>query len=436
MVSRLLTILLALCASVLAIPPPESQRVLIVHDEANSDLDVQSLGADLVSRGYNVDVAQFTQHPQLLHFGERVYDNVLILSGKLKAFGKTLRAADFLQHMKLGGNLLMLSTPKHNPSTVREVADQLGFTVAPKGVEYANDFNNDLVAHQAYIIPEASGDLNGASVAKLGDNELLLPLISGAPTSYSFNRMKQAANTTVSDVFALGEDNTLAVGLQTLSNSRFAWIGSPELLKGEIGNKLTSWVFKEMNNLRLVKATHVNELGESDVFYQVNEPVVYCAQVEEWDPKDGKWYAYLYRDEIQLELRMLDPYYRLNLKRTGCIAFNMPDQYGMFTFHLDYKTPGFSFLKDDQIVTVLQRSNDAWDRSWTITNSWVYLGGVTTSVMGFMAFVVLYLAAPSVGTDGTESTDGKVEKASSQTKKAESSSASTGTKSEPKKKKS
>lgn len=400
MALRTIAAVLALCACALAAPPPGRGSVLVIHDGSDAALDAGAFQEELVQRGFTVRSQLLQEHPVLLEYGERAFDSVVVLPGQLKGLGRTLRARDFVEHMRKGGNLLLASTPQQSPAVVREIANQLGFAVSPKGVEFRSDFTDVVHARYPHILESVDGNaLEGAAVAKLGANELLLGLVGGPRSSYSFNSIKHAPNATLVDPFALGEDNYLAVGLQTLHNARFAWVGAPALLTGAAGAELTSWVFQETCNLRLAAATHANVLGESQEFYNVLEPVTYCAQIEQWDPLAAAWKPYANASDAQLEFRMLDPYYRLDLNASGCVAFTLPDQYGMFTFALDYMRRGYSFLNDHQIVTVLQRANDAWDRSWTITNSWVYLGGVTTSVMGFLAFVVLYLAAPDAAVE-------------------------------------
>lgn len=396
MASTFLAAVLALCACVYAIPPPGSNTVLIIHDESNQGVSVEAFSNDLNDRGYTVETKQLKEHPVLSEFGERSYDNVVVIPGKLKGFGKQLRAQDFIDHMKQGGNLLLLSTPQYSPAIVREIGQQLGFSISSKGVEYRSDFIDEVRLPYPQIVSSAS-ELVGSAVAKIDtDNELLMGLVQGVRSSYSYNAKRNApANSSVTDVFALGTDNYLAVGMQSLNNARFAWVGSSDLISGSAGFELTNWVFKESGNLRLDWARHSNVLNSSELFYNVDEPLNYCAKIEEWDHLVGEWKPFRNMSDVQIEFRMLDPYYRLNLNESGCVSFTAPEQYGMFTFALDYMRRGYTFLKDHQIVTVLQRSNDAWDRSWTITNSWVYLGGVTTSVMGFLVFVVLYLASPA-----------------------------------------
>ena len=73
------------------------------------------------------------------------------------------------------------------------------------------------------------------------------------------------------------------------------------------------------------------------------------------------------------------------------VQFTIPDHHGMFTFELDYKRPGLSFLNDKRIVAVRHLANDEYKRSWEITNAWMYVASAGFVVIAWLVFVTIFL---------------------------------------------
>ncbi|GME78778.1 unnamed protein product [Ambrosiozyma monospora] len=65
----------------------------------------------------------------------------------------------------------------------------------------------------------------------------------------------------------------------------------------------------------------------------------------------------------------------------------------MFTFKVDYKRPGWSYVDESAVVPVRHLANDEYPRSWEITNSWVYLASYGAVVLGWLAFVWFYITS-------------------------------------------
>lgn len=104
-------------------------------------------------------------------------------------------------------------------------------------------------------------------------------------------------------------------------------------------------------------------------------------------------------DEIQLEFSMLSPFYRLNLVPMSQTSqstlyrasFKLPDQHGIFRFEVNYKRPFLTNLDVKREVTVRHFAHDEWPRSWEISGGWVWIAGVWTTVVAWVAFVGLWL---------------------------------------------
>lgn len=379
--------LLVLIASlVCALATPLGHRTLLVFDESNQAIAESEISSPLREQGHSLEIVGVKSHPQLFHLGRRNYDNLIIIPGRTKALGKTLVSKNLVNFLEDGGNVVTLSTPEYSPLAIRELAAQMGVHVSMRGHKLIDHFEEQALDFAVPEILTSEDPVNVAdsSVAKLDEtNEFVLPLLRAPELSYTSNVDETGAP------FVSGRDGVIAAALQARNNARFVWVGAPDLLKGNFGSQIFNWAFQEKGVLRLVDASPI---PDSDLF-KVYEDVAYCATIEEWD--GNLWVPYD-SDDVQLEFRMLDPWWRLTLDSNHagvfCTNFTVPDQHGMFTFSLEYFRPGKSFISDKKVVTVRHNANDEWPRSWTISNSWVYLAGITTTVIAFLAFLVLSLS--------------------------------------------
>ena len=71
--------------------------------------------------------------------------------------------------------------------------------------------------------------------------------------------------------------------------------------------------------------------------------------IYEFDSKNNLWKPFL-TDDLQVELVMLNPYIRTQLKLlsnnkpTYTLSFKAPDKHGVFKFVIDYKRLGYSYI--------------------------------------------------------------------------------------------
>lgn len=78
---------------------------------------------------------------------------------------------------------------------------------------------------------------------------------------------------------------------------------------------------------------------------------------------DGSWRPFTAND-IQFEAIMLDPYVRTTLKpraaekgassREFAGHLRLPDQYGVFTFKMDYRRRGYTWISAKETISVVQ----------------------------------------------------------------------------------
>ena len=114
--------------------------------------------------------------------------------------------------------------------------------------------------------------------------------------------------------------------------------------------------------------------------------------IEEFDGKTNSWKPYV-ADDVQLEFRMLDPYVRTFLKPLGdgtfTVDFKVPDVYGVFKFHIDYRRDGYSHIVVEQEAGVRPFRHNEFERFIVSANPYYLSAGLMMS--GFVLFSVVFL---------------------------------------------
>lgn len=388
---------------------PLGERTLVVVDKNSVSQEAGAAAAEsLRSRGHDVTVAGLKAAPALYTFGERSFDNLVIVPGKTKGLGHNLAAKQLVDFFNDGGNFVAVTTGDFSPAGLRDAAAQFGLTLGSKGTVFTDYFSGDGLIHidessfadSIFDFTEPLKVNNSGAGLLAHEGKFTIPFVRAPANSFAYNRLLDDGDDSgLITPFVAGSRGVLAAGSQGRNGARFAWLGSTDLLKSSYGDEILQWAFQERGVLRIRDVQHRDvTTGEEALLYRVNDELEYCASVDEWSAESSSWVPHTGATDIQLEFKMLDPYYRLNLVETTpgryCVQFRAPDQYGMFTFLVDYLRPGKTFLHAANVVTLRPNANDEWARSWTITNSWVYLSGLTTIVFGFLIFVPTYLALP------------------------------------------
>lgn len=236
---------------------------------------------------------------------------------------------------------------------------------------------------------------------------------------------------------------SLISGFQLASNSaRVIFIGSTDLLSNTlistpntinkaVAEDLTSWVFQEKSVLRLLSSHHhrissnptdtrenYEETPEGNKMYRIKDHVHYSVDLVQHHPKLG-WIPADPELDLQVAFKMLDPYITAHLtavdsgnfthnpltttqtgqvggkRETGAFtrfetSFQIPDRHGVFTFHLDYKRQGLSFVEKKDTAPVRPFNHDEYPRF--LSSSWPYITGAFSTVVGFLVFVAIWLS--------------------------------------------
>lgn len=393
---------------------PKKTPVLVVFDPA-----LVERPQDLVSRfalkddRYLIGFLDYSNVDVLLvHNNKPLYEHVVYLPSVKKspaAKGITDKQK-VLEYFNLGGNVLAVGSVNHSvPDSIVKFLNEAGIYPAPKGYGLGSFFDKEISLTDENlaskrVINSIDVPVYEGSAALISNSEYLLPIIKAPKLSYCAS--SKVDTLTTEKTWTNGEQGFLAVALQALNNARAAWVGSFELATPE----LLEWVFQEKKVLKLQFTEHSKQdepqLGERTL-YRIKDEVSYSVGVSEF--KDDVWVPYTpgcEDDVLQLSFKMLDPYQRLNLTFIGSKAFTndgpidtnvfgvnftIPDHHGMFTFELDYKREGLSFLSDKKVVAVRHLANDEYKRSWDITNAWLYITSASVVVVAWLLFTANFL---------------------------------------------
>ncbi|KAF1848638.1 Dolichyl-diphosphooligosaccharide-protein glycosyltransferase 48kDa subunit [Cucurbitaria berberidis CBS 394.84] len=432
-------------------------RLLVVLEEQAEREKYSVFLEDLTSRGFSTTVeSPKADKLSLLRHGERAYDHVLLLPAKSKGLGPALTANNLLEFMKKEGNLLVaLSSEQATPTAVQSLLLELDINIpADKGALVVDHFNYDsssaeekhdvlllpfpaalrsdvknYFAGEGYVaVPRAVGQALG------NESPLTSPILRAPSTAYSYNPKDEAEG--VEDPFAVGGQLNLVSAIQANNAARLTVVGSAEMLQNkwfsekvklngkaittanrDFAQKLSAWTFKETGVLTVGKLLHYQDEGASKklntstaipennpTIYRIKTDVHFQVEISEYTNDHLAPFVPSPNDKIQLEFSMLSPFQRLNLSPVAQtanatifgVAFKTPDQHGIFNFRVNYRRPFVTNIDEKRQVTVRHFAHDEWPRSWQISGAWVWIGGIWVTVLGWLAFVAVWLySAPT-----------------------------------------
>ncbi|KAH7378262.1 dolichyl-diphosphooligosaccharide-protein glycosyltransferase [Pyrenochaeta sp. MPI-SDFR-AT-0127] len=427
-------------------------RLLVVLEEQSEREKYSVFLEDLTSRGFSTSVeSPKSDRLSLLKHGERAYDHVLLLPAKSKGLGPALTANTLLEFLKKEGNILVaLSSEQAIPTAIQSTLLELDISIpSDKGALVVDHFNYDsssaaekhdvlllpfpaalksdvknYFAGEGYIaVPRAVGQTLG------NDSPLLSPILRAPSTSYSYNPKDETEG--VEDPFAVGAQLNLVSAMQANNAARLTVVGSAEMLQNkwfaekaklngkaittgnrEFAQKLSAWAFKEAGVLKVGKILHYQDEGVSKklnsslaipennpTIYRIKSDVHFQVELSEYTNDHLAPFVPSPSDNIQLEFSMLSPFHRLNLSPIGKtanatifgVSFKTPDQHGIFNFRINYRRPFVTNIDEKRQVTIRHFAHDEWPRSWQISGAWVWIGGIWVTVLGWLAFVAVWL---------------------------------------------
>lgn len=382
---------------------------------------------------YDITSANDDDELQVIKVDEALYDNVILFpisKASLKksttsSKGKLLLSSKNLLSFfnEYNGNIMVVTSPNiNNVESVGNFLNQFGIYPSPKNQLMLDLFQdkNDLVVSSSNLLnryvytvkdnKSVNFNLGKSGVAKLDNREQLVPILKASRTSFISSQ-----NEKKSEPWVTGSQGFLIAGFQGVNNNaRLTWFGTTDLLHDvsndlnkDLIKNLVNWNFNAKSVIKALGSRHYHSLTEltyEDLNYKVNDMINYEIELTEWDGK--QWIPFIAND-IQFELRQVDPYYRINLTQAKTVGnetfakyrtndFKLPNRHGMFKFITEYNRNGLSTIKDIDIRAIRHLANDEYPRSWEITNDWVYLAANGVVIVSFILFVLLFLTTSNV----------------------------------------
>ncbi|EPQ30727.1 uncharacterized protein PFL1_01628 [Pseudozyma flocculosa PF-1] len=224
---------------------------------------------------------------------------------------------------------------------------------------------------------------------------------------------------------------SLVSGFQLRDNSaRVVFLGSTDLLSdafvspgfdtlnARVAEDLTQWLFQEKSVLKVQASHHrrvktddadarqdYEETDEGNKIYRVKDHVSYTLDLSAWDAERG-WVPAPTELPLQVTFKMLDPYITTDLvaldashnvtdlasspvsTRFGA-TFQVPDRHGVFSFVVDFKRHGWTFVLHKDTAPVRPFNHDEYPRF--LSSSWPYIAGSFSTVAGFILFTWLWM---------------------------------------------
>ncbi|CDK26472.1 unnamed protein product [Kuraishia capsulata CBS 1993] len=405
--SLVLALIFNLAALVFAGPAVKGATLVIYDPKLSklSDYDnfVKSLDDVKAVEIGSSDIALFIN-------GIRMFENLVILPSKVRSISPHVGVKELVEYVNDGGNLFGVTSSAGAQLDLEKFLGEVGIYTNAK-FKLFDHFNEDSTKEGSVLIkdPEFQNKIvvpssvdqisYSGSAALLSNSEYLIPILKAPKTSYTYNA---AIGPVGSDsVWTSGDQGYLIVSFQALNNARVTWLGDDNLIKDSkydnLAKDLVSWTFQYRGVIKSVSTSHENVVTGLES-YKVKDFAKYEIEISQWSSEENTWVPFE-ADDVQVEFIMLDPYQRVNANVTSSdeektlftAVFQIPDQHGMFTFSVDYKRPGLSFIDEKIVVPVRHLANDEYPRSWEITNSWVYLTSAVAVIIVWFAFVTVFI---------------------------------------------
>lgn len=405
---------------------PSGFRTLVLVDTFEVRYTHSQFLGNLQERGYQLTFALVDDSELTLSdHGDYLFDNIIILAPGVQEFGGAVTSSSFIDFIDHGGNLLV-ATDSTIGDPIRDIANECGVDFDEEGtyvIDHVNfdssDYSGDhtlIVSDQIVDAPVITGKVKGnvlfRGVGALIDSEnpLLVSVLKGKSTSYSYSPEKPISKTLP---HVVGQETSLITAFQARNNARVVLSGSAEFFSNQffdqqvqvqgqtsqsksanrqLAEEISKWAFKERGVLRASQPVH-HLVGESQTqdSYRIKDQITYSVSIEEFT--QGKW-SPLEADDVQLEFVMLDPYVRQNLVRkdsssTYTTTFTAPDVYGVFTFKLDYRRQGYTWLTLRDVIPVKPFRHNEYERF--IVAAYPYYTSALSSLVGLFIFSFLFL---------------------------------------------
>ncbi|CAG9460098.1 unnamed protein product [Pedinophyceae sp. YPF-701] len=413
-------------------------RALVVLGTAKQRATYSAFLTMLAEVQSSVEVVEASEGFSLMKYGDRQYDNVVILAPRVSSFASPdVSARGLTAFLEKGGNVFI--TADHGfSSPIQSITSALGVGLDEKGAIAV-----DHTSHNATLAPSTPSKkadrgpsallattgvyptqalleeplaapvlFRGVCSVLPAQSDTLLPALWAEDTGYSFREGRSHARRAP----VAGQLCSLATLVQARNNARAVVLGSTDMLSNTVmgspvevpgrgrwdapGNArlaraLAEWAFQRNGVLRMTRFDHVvtNRPGvpRNPEQYRVSDDVTLTVRMERL--VSGQWQPYA-SDAVQASFVMLDPYVRRTLSHDGKgnfkLEFKVPDVYGVFKYVVRHRDPGFSAVDLEHVQGVRPFRHDEYPRF--LTQAYPYYTAAFSMIGAFLAMtsVMLY----------------------------------------------
>lgn len=406
-----------------------SKNTLVLYDNLDIKTTHSIFFKSLEDRGFDLTFKSADDAGlELVKYGVHLYDHLIIFSPSVEDFGGGIKVSTITNFIDGGGNVLVAADSSIG-DPIRELGSECGVEFDEERTMVIDHHSYDssdggshtkLVVEKENIIkaenivgkPSAPVLFKGVGMVLDQDNSLILPIMKGTTTCYSFFPDEKIDQYPL----GIGSSTILLAGLQARNNARVMFSGSLLMFSDnyltasvkkstpgskaydkagneDLINSVTKWVFQEVGVLRVGEVAH-HKVGDTEPpeAYTVTDMVHYGAVIEE-QQSDGSWAPYK-ADDVRMEFVRIDPFVRLPLKsnkKTGTfsIDFKLPDVYGVFQFKINYNRLGYTFLSSATQVSVRPLQHTQYERF--ITSAFPYYASAMSMMIGVFVFTFFFL---------------------------------------------
>ncbi|KAI9284485.1 Dolichyl-diphosphooligosaccharide--protein glycosyltransferase subunit WBP1 [Umbelopsis sp. AD052] len=399
-------------------------RVLVLLDDLSSAGEYSKFWSSLEDREYKINYSTpQNQSDVLIAMAKRNYDHVVHFAPHSKvAQDSQFSNRALIKFVDMGGNLLIGLTP-NTQDAVRDLLREFDIEIDTRNHRVFDESSYDegldagafdtLVTENIVspkpIVGEVSAPILFRGVGhQVGSIPLLNRVLASEGNAFSGevgdSSREKGAIDLVSSLQARNNARVSVAGSLDLFSNIF--IDSPVSRKSKSGgvkkfarsgnkeftDELSRWTFQEKSVLKVFDHRHHKE-GETQKLetYRIKDNITYTIEIAEYDGE--KWTPY-HASDIQLEVIMLDPYIRTTLQEAHIAPehhyarykshLTLPDVYGVFTFKVNYKRPGLTYLTVEDVVAIRPFRHDEYPRF--LSAAYPYYVSVGSMIVGFLVF--------------------------------------------------
>lgn len=426
-------LILLLCLYRIAIAST-NQRVLVIVDDLALKQTNSKYFKSLEDAGFQLDIKTSTDSTvKLFKYDELIYNSLVLMAPKSNSFGSDITINSITNFIDAGGNVLVVADSDVEDA-VRTLAIECGLELDDKGNSVIDHFNHDAADGGAHtrIVSKVdnlieqdaiTGGLKsglflyeGIGIRVDESNPLSFQILSASDDAFSY----KPGTAVKTYPFSIGKETTLIGSTQARNNARITFVGSMKFFSNEfldaniklsnsqessksaneqLAIAVTKWTFKELGVLRVTDVRHQligSDEKQNSSGYTVTDDVKYSISIEKYE--NGKWLPFAAND-MQLEFIRIDPFVRQVLKadKAGNFVaeFKIPDVYGVFTFTVNYRRVGYTYLYSRTQVTIRPFRHTQYERF--IYAAYPYYAAAFSMMFGVFCLSVLIIGTADDG---------------------------------------